>query len=79
MRLKSGLIWREKKGVSEIVFKEIIFIPDRKNPDNSLHFRVNVNLWENIFSSVAFLAESGDNKTCVRFVKKEKGKGRLTI
>jgi len=53
--------------------KELIFIQDRKNPENKLHFRIEDSLWEKLFHEIAFLAESG-NGSQVRFwnVKEEK-------
>lgn len=46
--------------------KEIIFLPDKKRPDDKTKFAVNDELWETLFHLVAFLAESGNS---VRFVK----------
>ena len=46
--------------------KELIFIQDRKNPENKLHFRLDDSLWEKLFHEIAFLAESG-NCSQVRF------------
>lgn len=46
--------------------KELIFIRDRKNPKNKLHFRLEDSLWERLFHEIAFLAESGDSSQ-VRF------------
>ena len=48
--------------------KNIIFLPDKKLPDNRTKFDVNDELWETLFHLVAFLAESGKS---VRFVKEE--------
>ena len=52
--------------------RELIFIQDRKNPENKLHFRLDDSLWEKLFNEIAFLAESG-NSSQVRFwnVKEE--------
>lgn len=52
--------------------KELIFVQDRKNPKNKLHFRLADSLWEILFHEIAFLAESG-NDSQVRFwnVKEE--------
>lgn len=46
--------------------KELIFISDRKNPKNKLHFRLEDSLWAMLFCEIAFLAESGDTSQ-VRF------------
>lgn len=46
--------------------RELIFIPNRKNPNNKTHFRLNDGLWEELFCHIAFLAESG-NEQQVRF------------
>lgn len=46
--------------------RELIFIRDRKNPKNKLHFRLDDSLWERLFNEIAFLAESSDNSK-VRF------------
>ena len=46
--------------------KEIIFLPDKKQPDNKTKFAINDELWKTLFHLVAFLAESGNS---VRFVK----------
>ena len=48
--------------------RELIFIRDRKNPKNKLHFRLDDSLWERLFNEIAFLAESG-NINKVRFWK----------
>lgn len=52
--------------------REIIFVRDRKNSNNKLHFRLADSLWEELFHAVAFLAESGNDQQ-VRFwnVKEE--------
>lgn len=52
--------------------RELVFIPDRKNPKNMLHFRLEDSLWVRLFCEIAFLAESGDSSQ-VRFwnVKEE--------
>ena len=52
--------------------RELIFIQDRKNPENKLHFRIDDSLGEKLFHEIAFLAESG-NSSRVRFwnVKEE--------
>lgn len=47
--------------------KDIIFIPDRKNPKNQTVFRLDEKLWNKIFEEIAFLAESGVGQ--VRFSK----------
>lgn len=47
--------------------KDIIFIPDRKNPKNQTVFRLDEKLWNKIFEEIAFLAESGIGQ--VRFSK----------
>lgn len=46
--------------------RELIFIRDRKNSNNKLHFRIDDSLWEELFSEMAFLAESGNDQQ-VRF------------
>ena len=46
--------------------RELIFIRDRKNQKNKLHFRLEDSLWERLFHEIAFLAESNDNSQ-VRF------------
>lgn len=46
--------------------RELIFIRDRKNPNNKVHFRLEDSLWERLFHEIAFLAESGDSSQ-VRF------------
>lgn len=46
--------------------RELIFIRDRKNSNNRLHFRLADSLWEDLFSEMAFLAESGNDQQ-VRF------------
>lgn len=53
--------------------RELIFIRDRKNPKNKLHFRLDDLLWQRLFEKIAFLAESGNDQQ-VRFwnVKEEK-------
>lgn len=52
--------------------KELIFVQDRKNSNNKLHFRLADSLWEELFHGIAFLAESGNDQQ-VRFcnVKEE--------
>lgn len=40
--------------------RELIFIRDRKNPKNKLHFRLEDSLRERLFHEIAFLAESGN-------------------
>lgn len=53
--------------------RELIFIRDRKNSNNKLHFRIADSLWEELFHKIAFLAESGNDQQ-VRFwnIKEEK-------
>lgn len=53
--------------------RELIFIRDRKNSKNQLHFRIADSLWEELFHEIAFLAESGNDQQ-VRFwnTKEEK-------
>ena len=46
--------------------RELIFIRDRKNPKNKIHFRLEDSLWEELFHAIAFLAESGNDQR-VRF------------
>lgn len=46
--------------------KELIFIQDRKNQNNKLHFRLEDSLWQRLFHEIAFLAESGKDSQ-VRF------------
>lgn len=46
--------------------KELIFVQDRKNSKNKLHFRLADSLWEELFQEMAFLAESGSDQQ-VRF------------
>lgn len=52
--------------------RELIFVRDRKNSNNKLHFRIADSLWEELFHKIAFLAESGNDQQ-VRFwnVKEE--------
>ena len=53
--------------------RELIFVRDRKNSNNKLHFRIADSLWEKLFHEMAFLAESGNDQQ-VRFwnVKEKK-------
>ena len=52
--------------------QELIFIQDRKNPENKLHFRLEDSLWERLFHEISFLAESGkDSQVRFRNVKDE--------
>lgn len=46
--------------------RELIFVQDRKKPNNKLHFRLADSLWEELFHEIAFLAESGNDQQ-VRF------------
>lgn len=52
--------------------RELIFIRDRKNPKNKLHFRLEDSLWEELFHEIAFRAESG-NDSQVRFWNVKEG------
>lgn len=54
--------------------KELIFIQDRKNQKNKLHFRLEDSLWERLFHEIAFLAESGKDSRVRYWNVNEEGK-----
>lgn len=56
--------------------RELIFIQDRKNPENKLHFRLEDSLWERLFHEISFLAESGKDSQVRFWNVKDENKSR---